>query len=107
MESVLPGLVSITLQHHRFHIVVQDFLRYTAEEAERIAVTGFQRVVAHVVGELDVKHSAVPEMTARRIKKLRGTLICFLIAVSLIRWLSMSSQRSCVKFWLCTIVCLK
>ncbi|STT82931.1 Uncharacterised protein [Klebsiella pneumoniae] len=58
---MLPGLVSITLQHHRFHIVVQDFLRYTAEEAERIAVTGFQRVVAHVVGELDVKHSAVPQ----------------------------------------------
>ena len=61
MEPVLPGLVSITLQHHRFHIVVQDFLRYTAEEAERIAVTGFQRVVAHVVGELDVKHSAVSQ----------------------------------------------
>lgn len=61
MEPVLSGLVSITLQHYCFHIVVQDFPRHTAEEAERIAVTGFQRVVAHIVGELDVKHSAVPQ----------------------------------------------
>lgn len=61
MEPVLPGLVSITLQYHRFHIVVQDFPRNTPEEAERIAVTGFQRVVANVVGELEVKHSAVPQ----------------------------------------------
>lgn len=61
MEPVLSGLVSITLEYHRFHIVVQNFLRYTAEEVERIAVTGFQRVIAHVVGELDVKHSAVAQ----------------------------------------------
>lgn len=60
-----------------------------------------------VVGLVRNASAQIPEMTARRIKKLRGTLICFLIAVSLIRWLSMSSQRSCVKFWLCTIVCLK
>lgn len=59
MEPVLPGLVSITLQYYRFHIVIQDFIRYTSEEAERIEVTGFQRVVAHVVGELDVQHPAV------------------------------------------------
>lgn len=58
---MLPGLVSITLQYYRFHIVLQDFLRYTAEEAECIAVTGFQRVVAHVVGELDVQHPAVSQ----------------------------------------------
>lgn len=61
MEPVLSGLVSISLEHYRFHIVVQNFPRNAAEEAERIAVTGFQRVVAHVVGELDVKHSAVPQ----------------------------------------------
>ncbi|SQY59687.1 Uncharacterised protein [Escherichia coli] len=61
MEPVLTGLVGITLQHHRFHIVVQDFPRYTTEEAERIAVTGFQGVVAHVVSELDVQHPAVSQ----------------------------------------------
>lgn len=68
MEPVLSGLVSISLEYHRFHIVVQNFPRYTAEEAERIAVTGFQRVVAHVVGELDVKHSAVPQNSNEHIQ---------------------------------------
>lgn len=54
-----------SVQHHAaallFYIVVQDFQRYTAEKADRIAVTGFQRVVAHLVSELDIKHSTEPQ----------------------------------------------
>lgn len=61
MELVLSDLVSITLQHHCLYIVIQDFTRYVTEEAERIAVTRFQRVTAHILGELNVQHPAEPK----------------------------------------------
>ncbi len=66
---MLSGLISITLEYHCFHIVVQYFPRHAAKEAERITVTGFQRVEAHIVGELDVQHSAVPQNGNEHMKR--------------------------------------
>lgn len=65
---MLPSLVSVALQHDRFHVVVEYFARYVAKEAERIAVALFQRVVAHIIGELDVQHSAEPQNSNEHMK---------------------------------------
>lgn len=46
MEPVLSALVSISLEHHCFHIVVQDFPWYATEEAERIAMEEQQSMLA-------------------------------------------------------------
>ncbi len=55
--------------HYCFHIVVQGFTRYATEEAGRITVTGFQRVIAHVVSELDVQHSTVSQNDNEHMKR--------------------------------------
>ncbi len=60
-------------KHHAaarlFNIVVRHFLRHTTEEAERITVTDFQRVIAHVISELDVQHFAVPQNGNEHVKQ--------------------------------------
>lgn len=51
---MITGLICIPLDHHGFHVVAQDFLRHALEEPEGITMTAFHRLIAHVIGELDI-----------------------------------------------------
>ena len=57
----IPLLSDTHPQYGRPQIIVGTTLRYATEEAERITVAFFQSVVAHIVSELDIQHSAEPQ----------------------------------------------